>query len=730
MYKIALCGNPNSGKTSLFNALTGSRQHVGNWPGVTVEKKVGILRTDSENLEIVDLPGTYSLTANSIDEKIARDFIISENPDVVVVVLDQTNFERSMYLALEVLEMGKKTLLVLNMDDEAQKLGIKIDDSRLSEKLGIPVLRAVASKGIGMKEITKQLSSYCKSEELPKEIKYSRTIEDAISKTGEIFSEFREEKADRIKHAHHKSFDHRERNRKFRNRKFLEESDAVDASYKPQTRRFKHHRHFEGKYAENPRLKRWLGLKLLEGDMEFSSRISEFEYRTLRGIVHSVESEAEKSADILLAEERYGLIHSLNLQCVSKTGNMLGKEKISTRIDRIITNKWLGLPIFAGIMWLIFQLSFSIGGIFADAIEGWFGDLSQFVSINMGETALSSFISDALIGGLGSVCVFLPQIFMIFIFISFLGDIGYMARAAFVMDKIMSKFGLQGKSFISMILGFGCTIPAVMASRTLESRKDRIITVLITPLISCEARLPVYALLSGIFFRGNEGTVTFSLYFLGILLALIMAKVFSKVLFKEEKSTFIMELPPYRVPSFKQTLGDALRNTVAFLKKAGTLILGGVIVIWLLSNFPQGVGGPVEDSAVAGIGKFFAPLFAPLGFGVWQASVSLIFGVVAKEVVVGTLGTILLRQDFTDLSEYVEAGLKGKLEMGLQTIFQNSAAVYAFMVFTLLYIPCIAALGAIKKEIGTKWMLFAVFYMTVLAWVSSFIAYRIGLFFV
>jgi len=721
MFKVALCGNPNSGKTSLFNALTGSRQHVGNWPGVTVEKKVGILKSDKENVEIIDLPGTYSLTANSIDEKIARDFIIREDPDVIAVVLDQTNFERSMYLVLEVLEMGKKTLLILNMDDEAQKLGIEINARLLSKKLGIPVMRAVASKGIGIKEISTRIFEYCKSSEYPNEIKYARVLEDSIGEAEKIVSENAEDI--REHHHHHRKKEDRAGRMKGR-------PCDKDDSFSEHRRGHRHHRHFEKKYIENPRVLRWLGIKLIEGDSEFSSKLSEFEYRTLKGITDEVERETQKSSDILLAEERYSLIHSLNVETVKKRQNYSGEEKISTKIDRIITNKWLGLPIFAGIMWFIFQMSFSIGGIFVEVIEGWFGQLSQTVIAGMGENALSSFISDALIGGLGSVCVFLPQIFMIFVFISFLGDIGYMARAAFVMDKVMSRFGLQGKSFISMILGFGCTIPAVMAARTLESRKDRIITVLITPLISCEARLPVYALLAGIFFPKNEGTVTFSLYFLGIFVALIMAKIFSKFLFKEEKSTFIMELPPYRVPSAKQTLGDALRNTVAFLKKAGTIILGGVVVIWLLSNFPQGVGGPIEDSAVAGIGKFFAPIFAPLGFGAWQAAVSLIFGVVAKEVVVGTLGTILLRQDFTDLSEYIDAGLKGNLQAGLQAIFPNNAAVYAFMVFTLLYIPCLAALGAIKKEIGTRWMLFTVVYMTVLAWVASFVAYRIGLFFV
>src|SRR6056297_2557232 len=670
MHKIALGGNPNSGKTSIFNALTGSHQHVGNWPGVTVERKEGELKIDSEKFVLIDLPGTYSLSANSLDEKIARDFIIEKKPELTVIVMDQTNIERNFYLVLEIIEMGRPVLLVLNMDDEAKKMGIKVDVDGLEKFLNVSVCKTVASKRIGIDALKEKILLAVNKGEKPNVLKFSENTEKII---GEIASFFK-------------------------------------------------------RYDED--LRRWFAIKALEKDDFIQELIDDENYEQFVRKIEKIEKSLSNETDILLAEERYAIIHGIAKEFIKRVLTEEDRERFSTKIDHVVTHRIWGIPIFAGIMWLMFQLAFFVGGYFVDIVDHWSSLFGDYLASIMGVSLFASFITDAVIGGLGAFAVFLPQLFVLFLFISFLGDIGYMSRAAFVMDKFMHALGLHGKSFIPMILGFGCTVPGVMAARTLESKKDRVITILVTPLMSCGARLPVYALLGSIFFTGHEGTITFLLYMIGIVLAIIMARVFKSTFFKKEETLFIMELPPYRWPSARETFGQAFRNSWQFLKKAGTIIFAAVIIIWLLSVFPAGINAPPQDNYIGDIGRTLEPVFQPLGFEGWEAGVALTFGILAKEIVVGTFGTLFTGQDFGELAEFADAGLKNNLIQGLQTVFPNGIAAFSFLLFVLIYTPCAAALATIKQEIGWKWMWFTPIYLFVLAYAISFLFYNIGILFI
>jgi ferrous iron transport protein B len=650
MKKIALLGNPNSGKTAIFNTLTGSRQHVGNWPGVTVEKKQGTIQFDNLKYNVIDLPGIYSLTTNSLDEKISRDFLIEENPDLVLIVIDQTNFDRNFYLATEIIEMRKNSILIFNMHDEAEKLKIKVDVQELSKILNIPIILTSAKYKTGIDELKNQIEKSLKKPHIPNIIEYDFTFENYILEIEKVL-----------------------------NSENLFEKENV----------------------------RWAAIKILEKDELHIKKLNKNSENSINEIIQKLEYDLKEDSSIKLSEEKYNLISKISSKYIKKPEY---KERVSDKIDKIITHKILGIPIFIFIMWLMFTLTFTIGDVFNGYIEAGFENLGEYFSTVMPENLLSSFVIDGLIGGIGSVLVFVPNIFLLFIFISFLGDIGYMARAAFVMDKVMTKIGLHGKSFIPMLLGFGCNIPAIMGARTLESRKDRIITILVNPLMSCNARLPVYLIFAGIFFPNSGGTVVFSIYLFGIILSILMAFIFKKFLFKNEQSIFIMELPPYRLPLANETLGEALRKTLMFVKKAGTIIFASVIIIWFLASFPAGAEYASEESIIGHIGRFAAPFFKPLGFGFWQAAVSLIFGFLAKEVIVGTMGTLWGGE--AALSEVLPA-------------FFSQASAYAFMIFTLIYTPCVATIATIKNEIGKKWMFFTIIYLFVLAYIVSFIVYNI-----
>lgn len=663
---VALAGNPNCGKTTIFNNLTGSRQHVGNWPGVTVEKKEGSYKSDGMTVNVVDLPGTYSLGAYSLDEVVTRDFILTGGADVVVNVIDASNIERNLYLTTQLLEMGTNVILVLNMFDEAEKKYI-LDDEALSSLLGTPVIRTVGHENRGTGELASAIIAAAKTPMISNmKLQYGPEIEPHL-KT------LQNELADM----------------------------GLPESLQP----------------------RWVALKLLEEDEKVQEMVRGLPngpdiLEETGVIIEHIKIVLGDDPEVVIADHRYGFITGLLKEAIRPRGPSEMRRNISDKVDRVLTNRVLGLPIFFFVAWGMFQLTFTVAGPVAGWIETAFEWLGTGVAAWLGAVSahplITSFIVDGAIGGVGSVLVFIPNIFMLFLLISIIEDTGYMARVAFLMDKIMHKMGLHGRSFIPMILGFGCNVPAIMATRTLESRRDRMITILINPLMSCSARLPVYVLFAGAFFVKNQGMVIFSLYLIGILLAVILAKVLGSTLFRGETAHFVMELPPYRLPTFRGTVIHMWERGRLFLQRAGGVIFGIVIVIWGLSNLPPGVEYASEASFIGYLGKFFAPLLAPAGFGDWQTAVSLIFGILAKEVVVGTFGVLF------------GVGEEGLTEV-IQTHFTPLTA-YAFMVMTLIYTPCVATVAVIRRETGSWWWtLFAVGYTLILGWVAAVIVYQGGM---
>ena len=665
---IALAGNPNSGKTTVFNNLTGARQHVGNWPGVTVEKKVGRLIYAGKTHKVIDLPGIYSLGAYSEDEIIARDFILHEKPDVVINVVDASNIERNLYLTVQLLEAGVRMVVALNMVDEAEARNIVVDREKLAEFLGVPVVPTVATKNKGLPELVEQ--ALAAAESGPQEalkIDYGQEAEAEISELEKVISS-RPGLADR---------------------------------YPP----------------------RWLAVKLLEEDDRLLKEIGKLpdsgdllarREKSIRRLQKITGEEVEN----LFAERRYGFISGIVRQVVRKK-NIEQRLSLSDRIDRVVTSRFFGLPIFLVAMWAVFQFTFKLGGPLTGWIESFFdwlgGAAEGALNAVCAPEWVTSFLLKGVIGGVGSVLVFIPPIFLLFLAISFLEDSGYMARAAYIMDRFMHALGLHGKSFLPMLIGFGCNVPAIMATRTLENKQDRLVTILINPLMSCTARLPIYILFAGAFFSTRQGLVIFSLYLLGIILAIIMGKLFKTVLFKGESAPFVMELPPYRLPTLKGTLIHVWERGSSFIRKAGTIIFGAVVLIWVLSVFPWGVEYASQESLVGRLGGALAPVLAPAGFGKWEAAAALVFGLLAKEVVVGTLGVIY----------GVGEGGEGLTQIIAQQWTPLSA--YAFMAMCLIYIPCAATIGAIKRETNSwKWTGFAVGYSLVLGWVVAVIIYQGG----
>ena len=656
--KIGLAGNHNSGKSTVFNHLTGGHAHVGNWPGVTVEKKEGKFQYRDYEITVVDLPGTYALTAYSMDEKIARDFIIKEKPDGIVVIVDASNLERNLYLATQLLELGANVILNLNMMDIVRNKGMAIDTKKLSQIFRAAVVETVASKGEGIDELKEAIVNGLKKKRDSLRIDYGEDIEMEIDR--------------------------------------LEKRVSISG------------------YPS-----RWVAIKLLEGDREIlEMAMREGEAIESQTVDSKKRLEEHQGYDLetALVEKRYAFLSGLIKESVSKKYDLIERLDISDRIDRILVNRYLGIPIFLGMMWLVFQSVFTVGGPLSDGIEAMMGWLGEFASHGIeslgGSKWLSSLVSDGIISGLGSVLVFLPPIFLLFLAIAILEASGYMARAAFVMDRFMHALGLHGKSFIPMLMGFGCNIPGIMAARTMESEKDRILTILVNPLMSCTARLPIYTLFAGAFFAENQGWVVFSLYLLGIILAIIVARIFKGLFFGGEVSPLIMELPPYRMPTIKGVLIHMWERGSLFLKKAGTIIFLGVILIWLLASLPFGVEYASKESFIGQLGSSFSPLFKPAGFGFWQAGVALLFGILAKEVVVGTFGT---------LYGVEEAGLK---EVILTHFTPLSA--YAFMVMSLIYIPCIAAIATIRRETNWRWTFLALGYSLILGWFLAVGIYQIG----
>lgn len=697
---VALAGNPNSGKTTIFNNITGARQHVGNYAGVTVERREGFRRFQGQDLLLVDLPGTYSLTANSLDEIVARNVIIDEKPDLIVNILDASNLERNLYLALQLLELERPLVLALNMTDMAEKAGIRINSDVLRTRLGVPVVKLIGNRNQGTEELLQTVvESSKRTIYRPFSIDYGAKIEAAIVEVTEA-----------LQNLTHVKFPIR-----------------------------------------------WLAVKLLENDTEVQASLLKIEGGSaVAAIVARVRNKTAvllgEELEIAMAEARYRVVADIVAEFVDSSGRQ--EQTVSDRIDRVLTHRVLGLPLFFGIMWLLFNVVFTVGeipqGWIEDAVK-WFSDL---VSANLAEGELRSLLVDGIIGGVGSVLTFLPSILLLFFGIALLEDTGYMARAAFVMDRVMRAVGLHGKSFIPLLLGFGCSVPAVMGARTLENKSDRMVTILVSPLMSCSARLPVYTLLIAAFFSENvAGSVLFSIYFLGISLAILMALVFRKWMFPGASEPFIMEMPPYHLPTLRSIAIHMWERSILYLKKAGTLILAASILIWFITNYPANVEYSKDYDAAKGqiteqydevaakpllaqldqeqageklalsyagqFGHFIEPVIKPLGFD-WKMGVGLVSAVAAKEVLVSTLATIYSVGDVEEDSQSLQEALAADAAF-------SPLVAFSLMVFTLIYSPCLAVLAVVRRETNSwKWPAFSFVYSTTLAWIMSFVVYQGG----
>jgi ferrous iron transport protein B len=659
--EIALFGNPNTGKTSLFNMLTGSYAYVGNWSGVTVEKKVGEMKNKEDLL--IDLPGIYTLNPLSKDEAVATEYLINDPFQAILNIVDASQLLRNLQLTIQLLEFGAPMVLGLNMVDVARSQGIYIDQEMLSSRLGIPVQSIIARTGKGCRE----LSTYLVKDHLhPSKIviDYGTEVEGLIN---EII-------------------------------KMLPNEDNINS-------RWIAIQLIEGNFVVRKKLKEIINLALLETQQNEIESIIQKKY-------------GEKSIRHFLFKKRQEFIHTIIDDCI--TTKEKDHKTFTEYIDPIVTNRYLGLIIFLAFMFLIFKLTFDwLGTPLSDLLDQFFsGPLTTWVEKGLTAMNVSQFIQDVIvqgiIGGVGGVLVFVPQIFILFFFISLLEDSGYMARIAMVMDRIMELVGLNGKAFIPLIIGFGCNVPAIMGARTIEQPKERLLTILLTPLMSCSARLTVYSLFVGAFFKSNQALIVLSLYVLGIVVAIILAKIFS-IFIKSEGSIFVVELPPYRIPQIRTLMRSTWDKGKGFVKKAGTFILGGTVAIWVFSYVgPQGFNVPADQSFLAIVCGWIAPIFSPIGFGTWQAAASLVTGFLAKEVVVSSMNVIYFVPD------------GGSLQQVVSHIFTPLSA-YSFMVFILLYVPCLATVATIQKETGSKkWMLFSIGYGLVVAYAISFIVFHGG----
>ena len=662
---VGLAGNPNVGKTTVFNQLTGMRQHVGNWPGKTVERAEGHFKHGNYEYEVIDLPGNYALSAHSMEEIVSRDFIVDDDSDVIVNVVDAANLERNLYLTVQMMELGANLVIALNMNDFAKKREHIIDIDLMSDLLGVPVVEINAKTKEGFEKLLATVEMQSKKPiDSSEKLSYGNDIKGHLMDLQSVIEQ---------------------------------DKNLLDV----------------------PSV--WTAIKLLERDtiviekVHGSSKSSQIfaEVDKVNKHLYDVYNE---SPEEVIANARYAFIDGLIAEAVQKPA--VEKETMTDKIDKIVTNRILAPFIFIIIMWAMFQLTFTIGAPFQDLIDEAFGALGEFVAGFIANEYLSSFICDGIIGGVGGVLTFLPIIILMFLFLSILEDCGYLARAAFTLDKLMHKIvGLHGKAFIPMILGFGCGVPAIMATRTMENEGDRMLAMMLVPFMSCTARLPIYAIFIGAFFAENQGLMLLAIYLLGIVVALIVAAILKRTLFKGLSTPFVMELPTYKVPSIKGVLLHTWEKVKGFLRKAGTIILACSIVLWALSIFPLGVEYGSADSLLGMIGTAIAPIFAPLGFGTWQAAVAIIAGLAAKEVVVATFGTL--------------AGMEEDDEEGITNLVHSTftpLSAFSFMAFTLLYTPCFAAIGAIKQETNSyKWALTMCAITLVTAYIVSFLIYNVGL---
>lgn len=662
---FALIGNPNSGKTTLFNQMTGSNQHVGNFPGVTVEKKDGPVR-GHKGVTVVDLPGIYSLSPYTAEEVVTRDFLIFDKPDAIINIIDATNIERNLYLTLQLMELNVPMILALNMMDEIRGNGISIDIQKLEEQLGIPVVPISASKNDGVDELTHRAIKCAEAKALPKNLDFCcGHVHNAIHSIAHLITE-------------------------------------------------------EAKTAGLPL--RFAATKVVEGDQPVIDRLKlmEPELDIIQHIVDDMEFHLNTDREAAMADMRYAFIENICDSCVKKAG--YSKEHLrSIKIDNVLTHKYFAIPIFLGFMMIIFWLTFNVIGstlsdllsFGIDAVTGAADSALSGMDVN---PALHSLIINGVFAGVGSVLSFLPIIVVLFFFLSILEDSGYMARVAFVMDKLLRKIGLSGRSFVPMLIGFGCSVPAIMATRTLPSERDRKMTIMLTPFMSCSAKLPVYAMFTAAFFAERQSLVMISLYLMGMIVAIAAGLVLKKTIFEGSPVPFVMELPSYRMPAAKSVFLKMWERAMDFIKRAFTVIFMATIVIWVLQSFDFGfnVVADTGNSMLATVGKFVAPVFAPLGFEDWRAATALVTGLTAKEAVVSTFAVLLGASD------------SGSVAPLLSQIFTPLSA-FSFLTFTLLYMPCVAAMAAVRREMG-GWRNAAgvMAFQTVTAWIVAFAVYQIG----
>lgn len=662
--KIALVGNPNSGKTSIFNQLTGSLQYVGNWPGVTVEKKEGKLRSN-HSIHIIDLPGIYSLSPYSLEEVITRDYLLKEKPDVIIDVVDSTNIERNLYLTTQVLEMGIPTVIALNMADALEKAGRKISCDKLSLQLGCPVISTSALKNTGLEKLTDSaVESGKQKKSAHKPLKFSKETENFIQ--------------------------YIQKNLK----------DAGKAS-------------------------RWYAVKIFEKDDLAAKRMKTLQNFDIQPALKDYENKQGDDSASIIANERYFIVDNIIEKAMTMNSASFAST-VSDKIDLVLTNRFLAIPIFLMIMWGMYYLAIqALGRYTVDITDYFFTDIIEetlkYLLVFAGTADwLQSLILDGIVSGVGSVLSFVPQLMILFFFISFLEDCGYMSRVAFIMDNVFRKFGLSGKSFIPMLIGTGCSVPGIMATRTIENQKDRRMTIMLTPFIPCGAKLPVFALMVSVFFP-NHSFIGPSMYILGIIAVVISGLILKKTfLFKGKPAPFVMELPPYRLPKIKSVLRHVWERSKSFIIKAGTVIFLACILVWFMQHFDWSFRmTDTENSILASVGKALVPIFRPLGFGSWQSSIALLSGIFAKESIVSTFGVLYGNAGGTLQNSSALAG-------GLSSIFTPLSA-YSFMAFTLLAAPCIAAMAVTRREMHSwKWTLIAIGYQTFTAYIVAMLIYQVG----
>ena len=712
---IALVGNPNSGKTTLYNFASGSQERVGNYSGVTVDAREATMKRGPYNFRIVDLPGTYSITEYSPEELYVRMHITDKMPDIVVNVIDASNLERNLFLTTQLIDMNIKVVIALNMFDELEKRDVKFDYNALGKMIGIPIVPTVASKGKG--------------------------IDDLLDRLIDVY----EDRDPIVRHIH------------------INYGSEIEMAIATVQKEIRANPEITDKLSS-----RYVAIKLLETDkttllqLQSLSNINQIQSVTSRAI-EKLEKEYGEKSETIITDAKYGFIDgALKETFVEKIKDKRAKKR---ELDDILTHRIFSFPIFLFFMWLMFQATFTLGSYPMELIDLGVGALSSFLQTTIPEGPLRALIVDGIMGGVGGVIIFLPNILILFFFISLMEDSGYMARASFIMDKLMHKIGLHGKSFIPLVMGFGCNVPAIMATRTLDNKKDRILTMIITPFMSCSARLPVYVLLISAFFPKNQGLVLFSIYLIGIILAILVALVMKRVLFSKKDVPFVMELPPYRIPTLKNTTIHMWHKGVQYLKKMGNVILMASILIWALGYFPRDVNYSAdynaqieslktnsqlptaekeklishieitkeaerqEKSYIGQLGHAIEPVIEPLGYD-WKMGVSILTGLAAKEIVVSTMGILYqadLKADETSgtlkdnlmKQEHTSGALKG------ERVFTPLIA-FGFMLFVLIYFPCVAVIAAIKKESSLKWALFTMVYTTLIAWVVAFLTYQIG----